>query len=97
MLLRNKKRELSEEENNLRIALNIGNIGAEDKTVVHVLKIFKVVSEKGGDFNLRDAAAIEAQVKILYPEFPEIAKEETKEKEEKKEEEVNEETVKAGL
>lgn len=94
MLLKLKKRELTEEENNFRIALNITGIGAEDKVLVQCLKIFREVSIKGDQFNLRDAAAIEAEVKSLYPEFPEVAKEETKKEEEEK---VTDEQVKTGL
>ncbi len=81
MLLNTKKRELTEEENQFKIALSMAGIGGEDKTIVWANKIWKGVQEKGEDFSLRDAVAIEIEVKSLYPDFPSVAKEKETEKE----------------
>jgi len=84
-----KKRELTEEEKRFQTALRMGGITAEDRALVQALRVFKAVTEKGGDFTLRDSVAIEAEVNALY-EFPAINK---KEEEETK----NEEPAKASL
>jgi len=96
MLLKVKKRELTEEEQNFKNALLLGGISTEDETLVQALRTFKAISEKGGDFNLRDAAKIEAEMKELYPEFPRGVEEERKEKDEKPQE-VTDEDVKSSL
>lgn len=93
MLLKTKKRELTEEENNFKIALSMAGISGEDKTLVQAFKLSKAVTEKGGSFSLKDAVQIEAEVKALYPEFPEVIEKETK----KEEETLTDETVKTGL